>query len=602
MPVSISSGYNPPFPAAVVQDDEDASLNEKNLPQRLLTLVRLVEKNESTYEKNMEELVELMNSFIALYSRRGLLQGNESKAGRILSSTTQGKKSGSSDRKNASKKNNDLQINPPEDGEGHSEVPLSEGLIFTALARIFADSKESVNHTIDCDSAILIALAAELCVAMSQHVQTRKDDGNACSMAEYELLAQSGKSILSGLALKIHFLELEMRKHSSQMGGLAASRLEKCLAMSIFLDEDKHVAPILSCLRAACSFVTMFGTKLSRSTALLSDLKCIGWQFISCPEESLQDAAARLLAALPLAGGTDRKTTSELWNVGMTNFVAMFNRLIETVAPVVKTHGKEEITLSEDAEVVLQRWISFLRQDISGDHDRVSTFRSLLRGLAISMQHFLYRDCYGHTSGVFLEALIDIEGILELVERFLSYPMSAESLYFRTKKRLRDETVDGGLISARIIALEVANEMKRLGHDILDCLISSVGGQALLPFARRIIRMSYASLLTTCSGPVRKAMDPASSVQFEGKKRRWLHLSIPLRTKAVRTIQLVAVAFGSDRTAKVDSSDRSADSKSDGELAITLAAGCLIEQIGATDIDQSVEETWGGLDEKVDLM
>lgn len=598
------SEYNPPFPVPVTQgDDEETEWNQKNPHQRLLTLVRLGERNEPTYEANMEELVELFNSLIASYSRRGLLQGNVSKATRILQSSTQGKKTGHGDKKNSNKKNNDLQIKCADDGEGNPEAVLSEGLLFTALARILTDSKDTERRiTIDSDSALLIALAAELCVAMSHHVQTKRDDGDACSLAEYELLAQSGKSILSGLVAKVRFLEHDMRQHSSQMGGLTAARLEKCLSMIHYFEEDLHLAPVLSCLRAACSFVTMFGTKLSRSTVLLADLKSIAWHFISFPEQSIQDAAARLLAALTLVGGTDRKTPSELWNAGLTNLVAMLTRLVDVVAPVTKVSNNQEVSLSEDAEVVMQRWIAFLRHDISSDRDRVNTLRCVLRGLTISCQHFLYRDCCGHTTGDFLEACIDIASLLELVERFLSYPMSAESLFYRTKKRVRDEAVQGGLISARTIATEIANEVKRFGHDILDCLVSSVGGPALLPFARRIIRVSYASLLTSCSGPVRKVMDPASSVQLEGKKRRWLHLSIALRARAVGTVHLVTVAFGSDRTAKQLSSDHDVDSKSDGEMAITLVAGCLMEQLGAKDLDQSLEDTWGTLGERVDLM
>ena len=75
-----------------------------------------------------------------------------------------------------------------------------------------------------------------------------------------------------------------------------------------------------------------------------------------------------------------------------------------------------------------------------------------------------------------------------------------------------------------------------------------------------------------------------------------------MRTKAVRTVHLVTVAFGSDRTAKVDTTERGEDSKSDGEMAITLVGGCLFEQIGPKDMDACVEETWGQLDERVDLM
>lgn len=612
-----SDPYNPPFPEAVTADNDDelgsssTPSGQKTSAQLLLNLVRLVEKEEveASYHTYMDETVELMNSLIQLYSRRGLLQGNVAKAERILSSSTQTKKGGTRDKKrNSGKRGTDLQINPGQDvlDGGSDATPLPETLIFTALTRVLVESKEakltSRPFNTHSDAGLLVALSAELCLAMSQHIQTNQRDGNLCSAAEYELLAQSGKTILAGLVSKIWSLEQPIRNKTSKMAGVSSQRLTKCLSTALFTDDENDVTPVLSCFRAACSLVNLFKTKLSRSTALLSDLKTVAWQFVAFPDQSVQDAAARLLAAVPLAGGIDRKTPSEIWNTGVADILTMLNAIVDAVAPVSKASKKQETSLSAEAGTVLNDWLSFIRQDISDESDRVNTFRLLLRGLVLSFQHFLSRDGYGHTPGILLESRMDIEMILEIVERFLSYPMSAESLFFRTKKRLRDESVDGGLISSRSIAIKVANEVKRLGHEILDCMISSIGGSALLPFSRRIIRMSYASLLTSCSGPVRKVMDPASGVQLEGKKRRWLHLSMALRTMAVQTVHLVAVAFGSDRTAKLDSSERGKDSKSDGEMALTLVAGCLMEQIGAKDVDESTEETWGSLEERVDLV
>lgn len=618
MSVSLSSGYadpyNPPFPNATsVNDDElESSSNtsgQKTQAQLLLNLVRLVEKeeDEEIYETYMEDTVDLMNSLIGLYSRRGLLQGNVAKAERILSSSTQTMKGGSRDNKrnNSNKKGagwggRDLQIGSVNsDGQmgGSDAAPLSETLVFTALTRILTDAKDanptSRAFNTEYDSALLVALSAELCLAMSQHVQTNKQDGNPCSAAEYELLASNGKTILAGMVSKVRSLDQDMKSPTN--------KATKCLSTT-FMDDEKHITPILSCLRAACSLVNMFGMKLSRSTALLSDLRNVAWQFVATPEPSIQEAAARLLAALPLAGGVDRKLPSDLWSVGVADIGIMLSAIFDAVAPVSKPSNNREASLSKEADDVLQGWLSFLRRDISNEIDRVRTFRLLLRGLVLSFRYFLSRDCHGSTPAILLESKIDIETILEIVERFLSYPMSAESLFFRTKKRLRDEAVDGGLISSRSITTKAANEVKRLGHEILDCLISSVGGSALLPFSRRIIRMSYASLLTSCSGPVRKVVDPANFVQLDGKKRRWLHLSIALRTKAVQTVHLVVVTFGSDRSAKIDSSERGTDSKSDGEMALTLVAGSLMEQIGAKDVDGNAEDTWGSLAERVALV
>jgi hypothetical protein len=264
--------------------------------------------------------------------------------------------------------------------------------------------------------------------------------------------------------------------------------------------------------------------------------------------------------------------------------------------------NREGFRFSAESSQVLEEWTSFLRQDISSDQDRAKTFVTMTRGLVLAYQHYLSPDLNGDAALAFLEVKLDVDSILEVVERFMSYPMTSESLFFGTKLRLRDVPVEGGLISPRIMATRVANELKRLGHEVLNILIQSVGGPALLPYARRIIRISYASLLTSCSGHVRKVMDPSSAGQLEGKKRRWLHLSVSLRTRAVESVRIVNVAFGSDRTAKIDSMKGKAESKSDGEMAITLVAGCLMEQIGAKDVEVSIEDNWGTLDERVSLM
>jgi hypothetical protein len=62
------------------------------------------------------------------------------------------------------------------------------------------------------------------------------------------------------------------------------------------------------------------------------------------------------------------------------------------------------------------------------------------------------------------------------------------------------------------------------------------------------------------------------------------------------------VAFGSDRTSKLDSAESSEDSKSDGELALGLVVGCLMEQIEFKNSSEDTEETWGTSEERVELM
>lgn len=600
------SSLNPPVPPVAKADDEDgsSSSNHKDPAPRLLRLIKLVEKEMSgaTYESYMEETVALMNSLIVLYSRRGLLQGNVMKAEKILSLLSQGRPASHGRKKGPDKKfcNHDFERSGT-GTKGSSDLnQASETLIFAALTRILTESEEArLGRAVD--SSLLLALGGELCVAMVRHIQVNRDADHPCILAEYEMLSQSAKSILGGLVFRVQLLENEIRRHSSQQGVLSAKSLERCLAMAVYLDESQHIVPVLSILRAACSIVKLFGTKLSRSVALLADLRKMAWAFLAAPNKSLQDAAGCLLASLPLAGGTDRKMPSEIWNSGIQDNLSMISIIAEKVAPMATKATKND-NLSDESSHILQQWIIFLQQDVSSDQDRAKTIITILRGLVLSYRNYLSPDLNGDAASILLELKLDVETVLELAERFLSYPMSAESLFFRTKTRLRDEAVDGGIISPRIMATQVANEIKGLGDDVLEVLINSIGGPALLPYARRIIRVSYASLLTSCSGHVRNVVDPSSAGQLDGKKRRWLHQSVTLRTRAVKTLQTVIIAFGSDRTAKVDSVQQKAESMSDGELAVRLVAGCLMEQIGARDVEESIEENWGTLDERIVLM
>jgi hypothetical protein len=121
-----------------------------------------------------------------------------------------------------------------------------------------------------------------------------------------------------------------------------------------------------------------------------------------------------------------------------------------------------------------------------------------------------------------------------------------ERTYYGMKKRLRLEPVDGGLLSPASNAGDAANHLKVLGHEVSEALLTALGGPMLLPYARWITQIAYASLLTSCSAPLRKVLDPTSAAQLDGKKHRWLHTSIPVRTVAVKTIQETVVAFGVD--------------------------------------------------------
>jgi hypothetical protein len=619
----VVSGWNPPLPVtssdATSNSGSSSSSANNNIGQRVLTLVRSLEnlkpdQDDNSYSVRFEETVRLLNNLIAISSRRGLLQGNETKAEQVLASqkAATSVNGNSNAKKRGNKKgsaSNDLQIHTGDvDSSGNileaSAVQQDEAFVMSALLRILSAPNETskARKSFGDDEACLIELAADLVVAMSERIKS-VTSVDTCTLAEYELLAQAGKPLLRGLANTLQSIELGLVA--------AGSRIRKngCLS-GVALDDLEHVGPINSCLKATTSLLGLFGTKLSRSTLLLSDLQSLAWRLVTLPNETIQHSAARLLATIPLAGGTDRKTPSDLWNTAVVDVVSSLSTLLGAMAPLNKGRSKVNDSggvVSKEMETVVNGWINHIREDLSQESTRVTAFDCCIGGLARCFVCLLARDSVQQsTHSSLLGARLDLESIMNLLEAFLSFPLSAEGIYYRTKKRLRNEIIDGGFLNPISVAVEMASRIKLFGHAILDSLISAVGGPVLLPHARRITKLSYAALLTSCSGPLRKVVDPINAIQLDGKKRRWVHTSIPLRTIGIRSVQSVVLAFGSDRSGKsasLQASSRSSrGSSSDGEKAAAMVAGCLVEQISWNGVQDESDDDWGCLQERIQLV
>ena len=655
-----ASGLIPPFPVVdsgksnhtekntdgLIEPATSDTADKKNYPSRLLSLIRLLEKKErddEDYEVTIQETVDLFNHLIAVYSRHGLLRGDSEKAERILSmvnsSTSRGGVGGGgaeggrkrNGKKRGNKKNNsknnsnnsdDLRVQQHQHGVTMCESSASqqqedEVLIFTAILRILPLTNDmSKANSIDDDKALLIRLATELCLSISQHIKVDKES-DTCNLAEYELLAQSGKPILTGLINTMQWVEYDMKLQSSLE---KRKYSEKCLTL-VEWDEQTHVSTLTSSIKLACSLVSLFGTKLSRSTSLLLELNKISWKLLVMDNDSVQESAARLISCLPLAGGTDRKTPSDIWNAQLLDTLTALSTVLGTMAPLTKSQSQSRSTTQTDnshssngaMDTFLEDWINFVRRDISNESYRLRCFYRLSRGLTKVFHFLLFQDGLDryHCSSTLVDAQVEITKILAVVESFVSFPLSSETVYYRTKRRLRDENVDNGLLSPRIIVTEVANHIKLMGHEILDCTLAAVGGPVLLPYARRILRISYASILTSSSGPVRKVIEPTSAAQLEGKKRRWLHLSIVSRALAIRTFGKAIMVFGCDNGASSLNHSQSSSSTSqsltaastDGEKTINLIVGCLVEQISNNKIQtDDFDNDWGTSAERIELI
>ena len=672
-------------------------------------------------ETILQNIVDLMNHLIVMYSRYGLFQGNSENAERVLSSSsasasksTSATKDGTGGHNNRKKggKNNRGSLLGGGGGSGNFSADFSssldpftdstssgttaeETLVFTAILRILqlfngtttsgksssSSSKSqngqpeskpepSLSRTVGTASpstnqdhaAVLVSLVSELVVALSQKLLLssssegqRHHDVVTCNVATYELLTQNGKVLLTGFITAMESIvediswrhkirsaiptgnkvaSLSSSSSSSTSSSSSSDSMRCRLSLMAPLDDDLHTTPLTSLLKVTTLLVGLFGTRLSRSTAVLGSLRSISWKILMLPNESIQDGAARLLSSLPLAGGvsgvtgTDRNTPSEIWTESFMGAVIGLPAIIHNVTPVgPSTRTDDSFRRQVDSSssiycewygsVMINEWLDEFRRHVQNDDDRVKCFNLFTRGLSRLLHFLLLQDGIGSdfansgsSSSSLTSVQIDIPSVLSLIENLLAFPLTAETVYFKTKRRLRDVAVDGGLLSPTSIATRVANCIKRMGHDILDSLLTVLSVPVLLPYARRVVRISYASLLTSSSGPVRKAMDPTSAAQLDGKKRRWLHLSVPMRRLTIESLTKVIAKFGPDASgsSRQKNSSRKGYTKSnarpstDGEKSISLVVGCLIEEIGRMVDTFGFDEDWVSNTDRIDLV
>jgi hypothetical protein len=126
---------------------------------------------------------------------------------------------------------------------------------------------------------------------------------------------------------------------------------------------------------------------------------------------------------------------------------------------------------------LLDNWIHFVRRNISDQSLRLQCFYRFTRGLIKVISALLLPAGLGQqsrTSSIHIGAQMDVKVFLDVVKSLISFPVTAESLYYRTKRRLRDEVLKGGLLSPRLVATEVYNHIKQLGLELLDAYLSSM--------------------------------------------------------------------------------------------------------------------------------
>lgn len=587
---------SPPSPA-LTQDD--------NQGQTLLRLIRSLENedNQREFERILDVATESLRSLARTCSRKGLLRGDSRKAEMVLPSAGGGAMGPESLRKKRGRKRGDQKGQSSQAGESATAAStMDENLIFSAVIRVLSWQPAKLQSAL-CFGRMSI----DLCTAVSEHLKSSsRKQLSRIGLAEYEILSSTGIPLLKALC-KASTHMIRMVHNSVQCETLSQPEM---LFDTTLDGNSEEVAMLQSCLRAAASFVSLFGTKLSRSSGLISELQELGLTALTAPFPKTQTAAAQLLAALPLTGAlydkkaAANKSIGEQWSDFLMGAVVSLSRVLKNMVAVAQKleTASDSWQLSKTFELFLDNVKTCFHETLQEEEERTSAFRVLVHGLFQLIRSVMSRDYRCRGGDAMLDARISVEEVLNLLESMIFFSFASETLYFATKKRLRLEGIDGGVLSPASTVTEVAGYVKLLGHGLFDVLVTAVGCPPLLPHSKRMLRMVSRALLMTASSDVQKALAPsATSAQWDGDSRRWLHTSISLRAQAVRSFGVTISMFGLDPTRNSGTPDASSwvsNKPSGAEDCVTVVGGCLLEQLVFEDKDAT---DWGTLGERVAL-
>ena len=347
--------------------------------------------------------------------------------------------------------------------------------------------------------------------------------------------------------------------------------------------DSQQTMALISCLRASTSLISLLGLRVSRS--VVTNIRKVAWTALRDSNAQVQKSSAFLLSVLPLTGA-DNTPPADAWSVSVMDSVAALRILMDAMAPLRPTKTKVRIS-SEEIQSNITHWVNHVTS-VEIEAERVDLFQCYFRAQSSLVVALLTREAYSDTTRVLMMAAkLPIENVLDLCESMIAFPSAAETLFFSTKKRLRMEVIENGLLSPAALVLEMANFLKCLGHGILDTAITAAGS-SLLPFARQVMRITQASLLASSSKALGAVLDPIKSApRRSGNRQDWLQNSVTLRTRAIKTHYIAICTLGASVMAGPLTNNEAVrtHNTSDETLSVSLVGGSLLEQLSWPDED-----------------
>mmetsp|Transcript_4542 Transcript_4542/g.5256 ORF Transcript_4542/g.5256 Transcript_4542/m.5256 type:complete len:917 (+) Transcript_4542:112-2862(+) len=542
----------------------------------LMALVRFLEKTEEETDNikdindKEEEILICLNQVMDTVRRKGLLQGNSEKANEVINSIATAAKVGNKNSKNNNKRRSHG------GSSSNGGTALTSDLMLSALIRITGGNQEKEKSKKYLFNFNIINDVLQIFIVAFQYIHANNNN-TVCSDAEYEILIELARPMLNGILRSIERAYDEQKKNSN--------------ASMIIIMNGFHAATLI---------ISLFGSKLSRNQKVIPPLTSLAWKTMIVSisdddydenEKRMKQSAITFLAAVPLIP-KQQTPPATLWADAIIDSIAALYLLLDATVnlnnynytkPSVLNTQTAQSFMTNDMKDRLSMWIENMKRT---KEEKLSLFISLQSGLSQYLTALLQAEALigqqklGNGS-VLLTARFPILEMMDILElNIISFPaIIAERLYSKTKKQLRYEIVEGDLFSPFVIRTSLAPKLKSYGLDLFTAMLQALGRSTLLPYANRIMKLTFGSLHTSSSQILRHALDPTEPIR---KKKKSSTITNE-RTKAVELFKTVILLLGSNALVELiaDETTTAAELRSkkhtDANKSFMLVIGSLLE-------------------------
>ena len=592
----------PPPPPSGPRAEKSSSLEEeKKFLNLLKTLERETKGGNDDDDGNLEliqttkaEILDSLSAMENLYLRRGLMEYDTERAHEIQTKmndpniSSQSNGGGGSNSKKRKRRGGGggsaggiASVLGIDSGNTKNSVG-KEAYVLSNVCRVLIPTKSSSDSEAVYPSVIITA-ACNVLIAICTHCKNHLPSSTAA--VEHSLIVSICSPLLSGISKSIHLL---LASIDNNYKGQGCPQNHKALA---------------ACCKCASVLIALVGTRLSRNVKVMENIQnaadIILWQDTThsgnCDEKSLavtKESAASLLATIPLAGSSNGISPSKLWSNKLHSICMELLATLMTFCPYLKRNGGRKRHIEKDSKFNKLSWIEAVKNEVSSQAERIKILSTRIGGYISIIESFLKMDKYDTmNSGITCE--LPIQSLLIISEQMLSFSHLSENKFLGTKPRLRDVSVEGGLLSPKA-AMTISNIVKYQGH-VLVQIICSVLSNSTLVYGKRMIDMTLLSLQSSSSNALRMAVDPVS-VADKNNARKWLHSSVSLRTMTVQSFASVIQRLGSNSILSVQEGVAK---------GLVYIVGFVLEQIAdeRADFERDVEnEHWGTEFERAKLV